>query len=102
MYAVVEIEGHQFKVAPSTIYFVPKIEGEPGTKVKFDKVLLLADGRNIKVGSPVIKGALVEATVLNHVKDDKVMVFKKKRRKGYRVKRGHRQQYTQIEITSIG
>lgn len=102
MYAVVEIAGHQYKVAPSNKYFVPKLEGEAGTKVKFDKVLLIADEKNITVGAPVVNGVKVEATVLGHVKDDKVIVFKKKRRKGYRVKRGHRQQYTQIEITNIG
>ena len=102
MYAVVEIAGYQFKVAPSNKYFVPKLEGETGTKVEFDKVLLLADEKNIKVGAPIVDGVKVEATVLGHVKDDKVIVFKKKRRKGYRVKRGHRQQYTEIEITNIG
>ncbi len=102
MYAVVEIAGHQFKVAPSTTYYVPKLEGEAGTKLKFDKVLLLADDKNIRIGAPLVQGAKVEATVLGHVKDDKVIVFKKKRRKGYRVKRGHRQQYTQIEVTNFG
>ena len=101
MYAVVDIEGHQFKVAPENTYFVPKLEGEPGTKVKFEKVLLVADDKNIKVGSPLVKGVKVEATVLNHVKDDKVIVFKKKKRKGYRVKRGHRQSYTKVQITNI-
>ncbi|MGD0338736.1 MAG: 50S ribosomal protein L21 [Bacteroidota bacterium] len=102
MYAVVEIAGHQYKVTPSSKCFVPKLEGEAGTKVEFDKVLLLADENNIKVGAPIVDGVKVEATVLGHVKDDKVIVFKKKRRKGYRVKRGHRQQYTEIEITNIG
>ncbi len=102
MYAVVEIAGQQYKVSTSKKYYVPKLEGETGTKVEFDRVLLLADEKNIKVGAPIVDGVKVEATVLGHVKDDKVIVFKKKRRKGYRVKRGHRQQYTQIEITNIG
>ena len=102
MYAVVEIAGQQYKVAPSNTYYVPRLEGEEGTKVKFDKVLLVADEKNITVGAPTVKGVKVEATVLGHVKDDKVIVFKKKRRKGYRLKKGHRQQYTQIEITNIG
>lgn len=101
MYAVVEIAGQQFRVNPSEKLYVPKLEGEVDSVVKFDKVLLLADDKGIKVGNPVLKGSIVEAKVLGHKQDDKVIVFKKKRRKGYRVKRGHRQQYTQIEITSI-
>jgi large subunit ribosomal protein L21 len=101
MYAVVEIAGQQFRVNPSEKLYVPKLEGDIDSVVKFDKVLLLSNDKEIKVGNPVIKGSTVEAKVLGHVKDDKVIVFKKKRRKGYRVKRGHRQQYTQIEITSI-
>jgi large subunit ribosomal protein L21 len=102
MYAVVEIAGQQYKVAPSNTYYVPRLEGDAGTTVKFDKVLLLANENTITIGAPIINGIKVEATVLGHVKDDKVIVFKKKRRKGYRVKKGHRQQYTQIEITNIG
>jgi large subunit ribosomal protein L21 len=102
MYAVVDIAGQQYKVAPTNKYYVPRLEGDAGTKVEFDKVLLLANENTITVGAPLIKGIKVEATVLGHVKDDKVIVFKKKRRKGYRVKKGHRQQYTQIEITNIG
>jgi large subunit ribosomal protein L21 len=101
MYAVVEIAGQQFRVNPSEKLYVPKLEGDVDSVVKFDKVLLLSNDKEIKVGNPIIKGSTVEAKVLGHVKDDKVIVFKKKRRKGYRVKRGHRQQYTQIEITSI-
>lgn len=101
MYAVVEIAGQQFRVNPSEKLYVPKLEGDVDSVVKFDKVLLLSNDKEIKVGNPVIKGSAVTAKVLGHVKDDKVIVFKKKRRKGYRVKRGHRQQYTQIEITSI-
>ena len=101
MYAVVEIAGQQFKVNPSERLYVPKLEQPVDGVVKFDKVLLFADDKAVKVGNPVVKGASVEAKVLAHVKDDKVTVFKKKRRKGYRVKKGHRQQYTHIEITAI-
>lgn len=101
MYAVVEISGQQYKVNPSEKLYVPKLEGDIDSVVTFDKVLLLADEKSVKIGNPVVSGASVAAKVLAHVKDDKVIVFKKKRRKGYRVKRGHRQQYTHIEITSI-
>ena len=101
MYAVVEISGQQYKVNPSEKLYVPKLEGDIDSVVTFDKVLLLADDTSVKIGNPVVSGASVAAKVLAHVKDNKVTVFKKKRRKGYRVKRGHRQQYTHIEITSI-
>lgn len=101
MYAVVEIAGQQYRVNPSEKLYVPKLEGDVDSVVKFEKVLLLANDKGVTVGNPTVKGSMVEAKVLGHVKDDKVIVFKKKRRKGYRVKRGHRQQYTQIEITSI-
>ena len=101
MYAVVEIAGQQYKVNPEEKLYVPRLENEVGSSVKFDKVLLLSDDKAIKVGSPLVSGASVNAKVLAHVKDEKVIVFKKKKRKGYRVKRGHRQQYTHIEITSI-
>jgi large subunit ribosomal protein L21 len=101
MFAVVEIGGMQYKVNPTEKLYVPKIESEIGSTVKFEKVFLVSDDKEIKVGAPTVSGASVEAKVLAHVKDDKVIVFKKKRRKGYRVRRGHRQQYTQIEITSI-
>ena len=101
MYAVVEIAGQQYRVNPSEKLFVPKLEGAIDSIVNFDKVLLLADEKSVKVGNPLVSGATVAAKVLAHVKDDKVIVFKKKKRKGYRVKRGHCQQYTQIEITSI-
>ena len=80
---------------------MPRLENEVGSSVKFEKVLLLSNDKEVKVGAPVVSGASVNAKVLAHVKDEKVIVFKKKKRKGYRVKRGHRQQYTHIEITSI-
>ncbi|MBN1398818.1 MAG: 50S ribosomal protein L21 [Bacteroidetes bacterium] len=101
MYAVVEIAGTQVKVSPSDKVFVPKIQSEIGSKIKFDKVLLTGDEKKAKVGSPYVKGAVVEAKVLRHLKDDTVIVLKKKKRKGYRVRNGHRQQYTEIEITNL-
>ena len=101
MYAVVEIAGKQFKVAPSEKIKVPLLSAEVGQEVKFDKVLLVSDNGSVKVGNPSVEGTKVEAKVLSHGKDEKVIVFKKKRRKGYRVKRGHRQGYTEIEITGI-
>lgn len=102
MFAVVDILGQQFKVAENTKYYVPRLKQEPDSEVTFDKVLLLSDGKETKVGSPVVKGAKVTAKVLSHLKDDKVLVFKKKRRKGYRKLNGHRQQLTRIEVTQIG
>ena len=102
MFAVVDIKGVQYKVQPSERVFVPKMTKEVGSTVTFERVLLVADEKSVKVGTPTVKGISVEAKVLGHRKDDKVMVFKKKRRKGYRVHRGHRQQYTEIEITKIG
>ena len=101
MFAVVDILGQQFKVAENTKYYVPRLNQEPESEVIFDQVLLLSDGKETKVGSPVVKGAKVTAKVLSHLKDDKVLVFKKKRRKGYKRTKGHRQQYTEIEINSI-
>ena len=101
MFAVVDILGQQFKVSENTKYYVPRLKQEPESEVTFDQVLLLSDGKETKVGSPVVKGAKVTAKVLSHLKDDKVLVFKKKRRKGYKRTKGHRQQYTEIEINSI-
>lgn len=101
MYAVVQIAGQQFKVAPSQKIFVPKLKSEVGAKLVFDQVLILGDEKKTTVGKPYVDGAKVEATVLQHVKDDTVIVLKKKKRKGYRVRNGHRQQYTQIEINTL-
>ena len=101
MYAVVEIAGQQYTVSAAAKISVPKLPAEVGAKVKFDKVLLVGDDKKTTIGQPYVKGAHVEATVLKHVKDDKVTVFKKKKRKGYRVLRGHRQQFTQVEITGL-
>jgi len=101
MYAIVEIAGHQFKVEKDQKVFVNRLATEEGKTVSFDNVLLLADGDKITVGAPAITGAQVGAKVLKHLKGDKVIVFKKKRRKGYRVKNGHRQALTEIVIENI-
>ena len=101
MYAIVEIAGLQYKVEQNQKLFVNRLKGEKGDKVSFDKVLLTIDGA-ITVGAPAVEGVSVQAEILDHVQADKVIVFKKKRRKGYKVKNGHRQQLTQIQIVSIG
>jgi len=101
MYAIVEIAGQQFKVVKDQKVFVHRLQSEEGKQVAFDNVLLIGDGDKITVGAPAIDGAQVGAKVLKHLKGDKVIVFKKKRRKGYRVKNGHRQSLTEIIIESI-
>ncbi|MDB9895394.1 MAG: 50S ribosomal protein L21 [Flavobacteriales bacterium] len=101
MYAIVEIAGQQFKVEKDQQIFVHRLEAEQGTNVSFDKVLLLDNQGKINVGAPAVKGASVTAKVMEHLKGDKVIVFKKKRRKGYKVKNGHRQYLTKIEIQAI-
>ena len=101
MYAVVEIQGSQFKVEKDQKLFVNRIDAKEGSKVSFDNVLLTDDGNKVQVGKPNISGTSVEAKIIAHKKDDKVIVFKKKRRKGYRVKNGHRQLLTQIQISDI-
>ena len=101
MYAIVEIAGQQFKVERGNKVYVHRLEASEGSKVEFNKVLLIdADGK-VQVGTPSIDGAKVAATVLSHVKGDKVIVFKKKRRKGYQKSNGHRQQFSQILIQGI-
>ena len=102
MYAIVDIAGQQFKVAKDQKVYVHRLDAKTGTKVFFDQVLLLDYGGKVTVGAPAIANASVEAKVVKHLKDDKVIVFKKKRRKGYRVKNGHRQSLTEIVIESIG
>ena len=101
MYAIVEIAGQQFKVEKDQQIFVHRLDSEEGSKIDFDKVLLLDDAGSVNVGAPVITGAKVTAKVLEHLKGDKVIVFKKKRRKGYKVKNGHRQYLTKLEILTI-
>ena len=102
MFAIVEIAGQQFKVAKDQKVFVHRLDAKTGDKVSFDQVFMLADGEKISVGAPAVANASVEAKVVRHLKDDKVIVFKKKRRKGYRVKNGHRQSLTEIVIESVG
>ena len=101
MYAVVEIQGSQFKVEKDQKLFVNRIDAKEGSKISFDNVLLLDDGKKVQVGKPNLSGTSVEAKVVAHIKDDKVIVFKKKRRKGYKVKNGHRQYLTKLEILKI-
>ncbi|CDN31431.1 LSU ribosomal protein L21p [Mucinivorans hirudinis] len=101
MYAIVEIAGQQFKVEKGRKLYVHRLSQNEGSAVSFDKILLIENDGKVVVGTPSVKDAKVEATVIRHLKDDKVIVFKKKRRKGYRVKNGHRQCLTQIEINSI-
>ena len=101
MYAIVEIAGQQFKVAKDQRVYVHRLAQEEGSNVFFDQVYLLDDGKDVTLGAPAITGASVEAKVVKHLKGDKVIVFKKKRRKGYRVKNGHRQSLTEILIEGI-
>ncbi len=101
MFAIVDIAGKQFRVEEKKILRVPYLHQEIGKSVEFDKVLILGDEKDIKIGKPVIKGAKVSATVLEHGREKKVIIFKKKRRKGYQLKRGHRQHFTRIQIENI-
>jgi large subunit ribosomal protein L21 len=101
MFAIVSIAGQQFKVEEGQSIFVHRLAANAGDAMSFDEVHLLDNAGSVTIGNPTIGTASVKATVLAHVKGDKVIVFKKKRRKGYRVKNGHRQQFTQIKIDSI-
>ena len=101
MYAIVEIAGQQFKVSKDQRLFVHRLASDVDAKVSFEKVLLIDNGGALTLGAPAIEGASVEAKVLKHLKGDKVIVFKKKRRKGYKKKNGHRQSFTQILIEGI-
>ena len=101
MYAIVEIGGHQFKVAQNQEIYVYKLDGNEGDKVNFDKVLLVSGDAGTKVGTPTVSGASVSATIVSQTKGDKTIVFKKKRRKGYKVKNGFRQSYTKLKIDTI-
>ena len=102
MYAIVEIAGQQFKVSEKQELFVNRINSKEGSKIIFDKVLLLDKDGKIEVGVPTLKGVGVTAKIVEHLKSDKVLVFKKKRRKGYRVKNGFRHSLTKVEIQKIG
>jgi large subunit ribosomal protein L21 len=102
MYAIVDIAGKQFKVAKDQYIYAPKMEGETGSNVSFNNVLLVDNGASVEVGAPTLSGIKVSGKILEHVKGNKVIIFKKKRRKGYAVKNGHRQQFTKVQIESIG
>jgi large subunit ribosomal protein L21 len=101
MYAIVEIAGQQFKVEKDQKVFVHRLEGEEGAEISFDQVLLVDNDGKVKVGVPTVKDAKVSAKILAHVRGDKVLVFKKKRRKGYQKMSGHRQDLTQIQVEEI-
>ena len=101
MYAIVDIAGKQFKVEKNKFVYAPLMDADEGSKVDFKEVLLVDDNGKVKVGSPNVKGASVSGKILEHGKGDKVIVFKKKRRKGYQVRNGHRQQYSKILIEDI-
>jgi large subunit ribosomal protein L21 len=103
MYAIVDIAGKQFKVSKDQYIYAPRLTGEAGSSVEFDQVLLFTDGDGgIQVGAPTVSGVKVSGKILEHVKGDKILVFKKKRRKGYTKKNGHRQQFTKVQIEGIG
>ncbi len=101
MFAIIDVLGNQFKVSENQRYYVPRMNEDIDSEVTFNSVLLLSDDKQVKIGSPEVKGAKVTAKVLEHLRDDKVIVFKKKIRKGYRKKNGHRQGLTRIEILKI-
>lgn len=101
MYAIVDIAGQQFKVAKDQQLFVHRLQGDEGANIEFDNVLLVDNGGKVAVGTPTVKGSKVTAKILSHLKGDKVIVFKKKRRKGYKKKNGHRQYFTKIKIENI-
>lgn len=101
MYAIVEIAGQQFRVEKDMTLKVPLLDKEVGDTVEFDRVLMAHDGSVVTVGKPLIEGAKVEAKVVDHGRAPKVIVFKKKRRKGYKVKNGHRQQFSKIRIENL-
>lgn len=101
MYAIVEIAGQQFKVQKDQKVYVHRLDAEAGSKLTFENVLLHDNDGKITIGAPTIEGAKITAEVIDHVKGDKVIIFKKKRRKGYAKKNGHRQQFTSIKITGI-
>ena len=101
MYAIINISGQQYKVISGARIRVPKQDGDPGSSVTFDQVLLIKDGDNTEIGAPTLKGASVTGTIIDHGRDKKILVYKKKRRKGYQRKNGHRQWFTEIEFNKI-
>ena len=101
MYAIINISGKQYKATSGARLRIPKQDGETGTSLTFDKVLLINDGKNTEVGEPILKGASVTGTIIEHGRNKKILVYKKKRRKGYQRKNGHRQWFTEIEFGTI-
>lgn len=101
MYVIVDIAGKQFKVSQDQFVYAPALDGEEGASIEFDQVLLVDNNSKIKVGTPTVKRVKVIGKILSHLKDDKIIVFKKKRRKGYKVKNGHRQHLTKLLIEKI-
>jgi large subunit ribosomal protein L21 len=101
MYAIIDVGGSQLKVEKGKYYFINRREEEEGQAITFDKVLLIDNDGEVKIGKPHVEGAKIEAKVVEHLKGDKVIVFKKKRRKGYKVRNGHRQYLTKVEVENI-
>jgi large subunit ribosomal protein L21 len=101
MYAIVDIAGQQFRVEKDKVIKVPYLNKEVGESVEFDKVLLVGSEKNVKIGQPVVEKSKVSAKILAHGRDDKVIIWKKKKRKGYQLKKGHRQNFTRIQIEKI-
>ncbi len=101
MYAIVHISGVQTRVTPEEVLDVPRLQGEPGSALTFDQVLLVGDGDRVTVGRPTVKGAMVSAEILEHRRGEKLRIFKFKRRRKYRRRRGHRDELTRIRVTSI-
>ena len=101
MYAVFRTGGKQFRVEPGTRVRIPSLQAEEGNTVTFDEVLLASDGDEVTIGAPIVEGATVEAEVLGHGRGKKIIVFKRKRRKTYRKKQGHRQGFTEIQVNEI-
>ena len=101
MFAIIDVLGNQFKVTENQMYYVPRMGEEVNSEVTFNSVLMIGDAKKVKIGTPEVKGAKVTAKVVEHLRDDKVIVFKKKIRKSYQKKNGHRQGLTRIEILKI-
>jgi large subunit ribosomal protein L21 len=101
MFSIVEQDGFQFKVSQGDTIRVPRIDAEKGSEISLQKVLMVGDGTSVKIGTPVVSGATVTAKVIDHIKGDKVLIMKKKRRKTYKKKTGHRQLHTTLQIMSI-
>lgn len=101
MYAVFKTGGKQFRAEPGMTIRIPSLDAEPGDSIEFEEVLLTGDGEDVSVGTPVVEGATVKAEVVGHGRDDKIIVFKRKRRKGYRKKQGHRQKFTEIRVDEV-